>query len=65
MVRAASSGSPAMMKAPMGAVVLGEALGVVGLAQEVLFRRGGDLGCKLGLKLVLKEKKIWSHDSLI
>jgi hypothetical protein len=32
MVWAASGGSPAMMKTPMGAVVLVEALGAVGLA---------------------------------
>jgi hypothetical protein len=41
-VRAASSGSPVMVKAPTCSVVLGEALGVVGLARGTMNRCGGD-----------------------
>jgi hypothetical protein len=51
-----SSGSPSSMKALTGVVVLGEALGAVGLARGALFRRGGDLGCNLGFEACFEEK---------
>jgi hypothetical protein len=64
-VRAASSGSPAMMKAPTGAVVLGEALGAVGLARGALFWRGGDLGCKLGFEACFERAIKTGHMTLL
>jgi hypothetical protein len=43
LVRAASSRSPMTLEAPTGAVVLGEALGAVGLARAEVYRGGSDL----------------------
>jgi hypothetical protein len=47
-MRAALSGSPAMVKAPMGAVELGEDRHNVGSLREGLRRRGDGGGAELG-----------------
>jgi hypothetical protein len=42
--RVASSGSPTTRRTPTGAMDLGEALGMIGLARMAKHQRGGELG---------------------